>query len=158
MFYASDGTCGGYCQEMWTAPSRCPAPVVAAGLVLYEQPRPTVWWAFACPDHIEHLTAARPLLDRDRAEITRRRTPGERAGPLAVGREARELLDWARRWARAHPELTFTPPAAADVASRIAEAPQRTTAGNPFAAYADDAPDRPRPDAPLPNRGEQPHP
>lgn len=93
MFYASDGTCVGYRQGVWTAPSRCPAPVVAAGLVFYERPRPAVWLAFACPEHVEHLTAARSLLDRDRAEITRRRTPGEPVGPLAVVRAARELLD-----------------------------------------------------------------
>ncbi|MDN5749655.1 MAG: hypothetical protein L0H64_14250 [Pseudonocardia sp.] len=84
---------------------------MAAGLVFYEQP-PRVWWAFACPHHAEHLTAARPLLDRDRAEIARRRgaAPLDRTEPLAVGRAARELIDRAQRWAGAHPELAYIPP------------------------------------------------
>lgn len=60
MFYPTDGSCGGYRHGVWTAPSRCLTPVVSAGLVFYEKPRARVWWAFACPEHAEHLTAARP--------------------------------------------------------------------------------------------------
>lgn len=144
MFYPTDGSCGGYRQGIWTAPARCHSPVVAAGLVFYEQPRPRVWWAFACPDHAEHLTAARPLLDRDRAEIARRRTaaPGDRTEALAAGRAARELLDRARRWADANPELAYIPPPAPP-ASHSTNDSHRTAASRPFAGYARGAPDAP---------------
>jgi len=60
-----------------------------------------------------YLIAARPLLERDRAELARRRyyydrrelDPDQR--PLAVGMAARELVERARRWAAAHPEHTY---------------------------------------------------
>lgn len=137
MFYASDGSCGGYRHGMWTAPARCPAAPVAAGLAFYEKPRPVVIWAFACPEHVEHLIAPRPLLERDRAEMARRRELSARhepdpVGPLAVGRAARELLDRARRWAHAHPDLTYTAAAPAGV---DAAAPP-TSPGRPFDGYA----------------------
>lgn len=82
--------------------------------MFYEYPRPSVMWCFACPEHAEELIAARPLQERDRAEMARRRelsarhAPDPQGGPLAVGRAARELVDRARRWAQAHPELTYT--------------------------------------------------
>lgn len=146
MFYATDGSCGGYRHGVWTAPSRCLTPVVAAGLVFYEQPRPRVWWAFACRDHAKHLTAARALLDRDRAEIARRRAaaPGERTEPLAVGRAAWELLDRARRWAAAHPEHVYIPPPAPSTTTDSPADSQRPASSRPFAGYARDAPARPR--------------
>lgn len=142
MFYATDGSCGGYRHGVWTAPARCLTPVVAAGLVFYDQPRPRVWWAFACPDHAEHLTAARPLLDRDRAEITRRRTaaPPDRTEPLAVGRAARDLIDRAQRWADAHPDRAYVPPPAPLTASSPTDG-HRTTASRPFASYVRDESD-----------------
>lgn len=142
MFYPTDGSCGGYRHGVWTAPSRCLSPVVAAGLIFYEKPRARVWWAFACPDHAEHLTAARPLLDRDRAEIARRRSaaPLDRTEPLAVGQAARDLIERAQRWASAHPELAYTPPPAPPTASTPVDG-HRTTASRPFARYARDRPD-----------------
>jgi len=75
--------------------------------------------AFACPDHVDDLIAARPLHDRDRAEQARRRRGNEQqVGDLAVGREARELVERARRWAAAHPELTYRRPPVDAYASR----------------------------------------
>src|SRR4051794_17431652 len=38
----------------------------------YERPRPPARWAFACAVHVDELTTARGLLDRDRAELARR--------------------------------------------------------------------------------------
>ena len=92
--------------------------MVAAGLVFYERPAPSVWWAFACAAHVEELTAARALLDRDRAELTRRQhhrhqhyqydsrgdPGGETLESLATGRRAREVIAAARRWADQHPD------------------------------------------------------
>jgi hypothetical protein len=71
-----------------------------------------VWWAFACAAHVEYLTAARALLDRDRAELARRRRPredrdGATVGPVATGRQARELIARARRWAERHREHLY---------------------------------------------------
>jgi hypothetical protein len=114
VFYPSEGSCGGYTHGVFTAPTRCQATVVAAGVVFYERPRPSVWWAFACAAHVDELTAARALLDRDRAEIARRqRHPrgdgpgGEAVQPLARGRQARELIARVRRWADRHPEQLY---------------------------------------------------
>jgi hypothetical protein len=94
------GRRNGYTHGVFTAPTRCQATVVAAGVVVfYERPRPSVWWA---------------LLDRDRAEIARRqRHPrgdgpgGEAVQPLARGRQARELIARVRRWADRHPEQLY---------------------------------------------------
>ena len=64
-------------------------------------PRPTLWWAFACDVHVEWLHAPRRLLDRDRAELDRRREqkalalagrPYARTEPLATGRAAKQRL------------------------------------------------------------------
>lgn len=141
MFYASTGACGGYQSNTWTAPTHCPHPPVAAGLVFYELPRPAVWWAFTCAEHAELLTAPRALLDRDHTEITRRRAQvwPERTAPLAVGQAARDLLDHARRWAAANPELTYTPPPAATAT----DGARRGTAAHPFAAYGRNDPPGP---------------
>ena len=140
MFRPQDPSCGGYRQGVWTAPSPCPHPVAAAGLYVnradHRPYRWSVWWAFACPEHAHELVAARPLLDRDRAEIARRRdlrehwTPGRDVEPLAVGRPAAELVERAHRWATAHPEQTYTAPAA-----RRPD-PGRTAVATPFDAYA----------------------
>jgi len=105
VFHVHAASCGGYQHGVRTGPVSCPRPVVA-GLVFnqYER-RPSVWWAFTCAGHVGHLIAARPLLERDRAELARRRyyydrrelDPDQR--PLAVGMAARELVERARRWA-----------------------------------------------------------
>jgi hypothetical protein len=118
VFYALGGSCDSYTHAMLTAPTRCQATVVAAGVVFYERPAPSVWWAFACAAHVdEELTAARALLDRDRAELTRRQhhrhlgrngdPDGEAVEPLATGRRARELIVAARRWADRHPDQLY---------------------------------------------------
>jgi len=116
VFYIHDGTCGGYEPDNQAAPRRCLQRVVAAGLVdRLESRRPAVWLSFACAGHVGNLIAARPLLDRDRAEMARRRFHHDAMridpdrGPLATGRAARELLARAQRWATAHPEQTYPP-------------------------------------------------
>lgn len=95
-----------------TGPSPCPHPPTWAGLVYFPYPRPgETRWAFTCDHHRDHLTAPRRLLDRDRAELARRRER-ERAvlvdharyvpdEPLARGAAARRLLQRAERLAAA---------------------------------------------------------
>ena len=103
MHYAASAGCWGYQGGTWTSPSSCTRAPVAAGLVFYSSPRrQSVMVSFACPDHAGDLIAARPLRDRDRAEMARRARQ-EPVAQLAVGREARELVERARRWAAAHP-------------------------------------------------------
>lgn len=137
MHYASSPGCWGYQGGTWTPPSLCTAAPVAAGLVFYATARrQSVMLAFACPEHVAELIAARPLHERDRAEMARRydrqaRRQPDGVEPLAVGREARELVERARRWAAAHPGLTYT---AAPVASTPPALP--TSPGRPFDAYA----------------------
>jgi hypothetical protein len=141
MFRPQDPSCGGYRHGVWTAPSPCPHPVAAAGLYFnradHRPYRWSVWWAFACPEHAHELIAARPLLDRDHAELARRRdlrehwTPGRGVEPLAIGRPATELVERAQRWATAHPEQTYTAPAA-----RRPDPARPDSRGHPFDAYA----------------------
>lgn len=140
MFRPQEPSCGAYRHGVWTAPSGCPRPVVAAGLYFnrsdHRVHRWSVWWAFVCPEHAGELIAARPLLDRDRAEIARRRdlvthwTPGNHVQPLAAGRPAADLVERARRWAAAHPEQAFTATAPAE------PTPPSAHPGRPFGAYA----------------------
>jgi hypothetical protein len=100
---------GGYQGGTWTPPSHCTREPVAAGLAFYAAARrQSVRLAFACPDHVDDLIAPRPLCERDRAEMGRRHQR-EPVAELAVGREARELVERARRWAAAHPERTYRP-------------------------------------------------
>jgi len=81
------------------------------------------------PRWVSDRGAARPLLERDRAELARRRyyydrrelDPDQR--PLAVGMAARELVERARRWAAAHPEHTYQPRRAVDVWPRALPGP-----------------------------------
>lgn len=83
-------------------PRPCQAEPVWAGLVYTPYPKPGVTsWAFTCDVHKDGLAGARSLLDRDRAELERRRRAWQ-AGldgqewvptrPLAVGAAARELI------------------------------------------------------------------
>lgn len=100
-FEASAAGCGGYVSGVTTSPGSCHARPVWAGVVYFRYPRPVLWWAFACDEHVECLHAPRRLLDRDRAELARRRAqralglagrPYERTVPLAVGRAAQQRL------------------------------------------------------------------
>jgi hypothetical protein len=67
-----------------------------------------VFLAFACLEHKSRLIAARRMLDRDRAELQRRRHSWTwaRAGhpplaiePLQTGASAHRLFEKARAWA-----------------------------------------------------------
>ena len=85
----------------------CRATPTHAGLVMLG-PDKRVYLAFACTEHAGQLIAARQLLDRDRAELDRRRHSVDwaRVGhpplpidPLAAGAAARRLVERARAWA-----------------------------------------------------------
>lgn len=99
-FEASAAGCGGYVSGVTTSPGSCHARPVWAGVVYFPAPRPALWWAFACDAHVECLHAPRRLLERDRAELARRRKqralglagrPYERT-PLAVGWAAEQRV------------------------------------------------------------------
>jgi hypothetical protein len=83
----------------------CRAEPTHAGLVLIND---QVFLAFACGEHKSKLIAPRRILDRDRAELERRRHSWTwaRAGhpplpiePLRTGTAARRLVEQARVWA-----------------------------------------------------------
>jgi hypothetical protein len=89
-------------------PADCHRAPTHAGLAFFEYPRARVWLVFACDEHCGELIAARRMLDRDRAELARRaearrRVVEEKATvaplePLAVGSNARRLVERARAW------------------------------------------------------------
>jgi hypothetical protein len=64
--------------------------VVAAGLYFVEQRPVQACWGFACPNHAQMLIAARPLWEKDRNELTRRRRAlpagGSVSATFATGR------------------------------------------------------------------------
>lgn len=107
---ASRGGCAAAAYGFGGAPHQCPGRVEWTGLVWFESPAPgEVWKAFACDGHRDQLVAARPLEDRDRVELQRRRDkhqaglegrPWAPDRPLAVGPDARRLLDRAKDWAK----------------------------------------------------------
>ena len=72
-------------------------------------------WGFACPTHARVLIAARPLWEKDRDELTRRRRAlpagGSASGTLAVGVAARNLVTQARGWAGRNPDRLYRPSA-----------------------------------------------
>jgi hypothetical protein len=87
----------------------CDAEPTHAGLVMLDD---KVFLAFACAEHAPRLIAARRMLDRDRAELERRRHSRlwARAGhpPLPIeslrtGAAAQRLVEKARAWAARHP-------------------------------------------------------
>jgi hypothetical protein len=88
--------------------------VVAAGLYYVQEKPVQVCWGFACPVHAHALIAARPLWDKDRDELTRRRRAkaagGSVTATLAVGVAARNLVAQARGWAGRNPDRLFRPP------------------------------------------------
>lgn len=113
-FRAMAAGCGGLVHHDGTGPSACTAPPTAAGLRVYAQRRLAVWLGFACNSHAHQLVAPRPLLDRDREVLRRRREReatllagrawnGEEEGPLARGRDAARLVARAEAWAKRHP-------------------------------------------------------
>jgi hypothetical protein len=112
--HAPHGGCAG-----WLLPvgdqlaGHCRAEPVAAGLIFYRSPKPgEAWLAFACPDHRHLLVAPREITEADRLELERRiRKQADVIGqhtayapdqPLAVGDDARALIDKARAWAASH--------------------------------------------------------
>ena len=80
----------------------------------FPYPRPgELVLAFACDAHLGDLDVARPLDDRGRAELERRRErdrrvlvdkePERKDPPLATGVEGRQRLARARAWAAERP-------------------------------------------------------
>jgi hypothetical protein len=114
-------------------PAECHRAPTHAGLAFFEYPRPRVWLVFACDEHRDELIAARRMLDRDRAELARRaarrrRVLEEKApvAPLAVGSNARRLVERARAWAARDqdPSSTVDSAGGADVGHRIPVSPR----------------------------------
>jgi hypothetical protein len=109
-------SCGGALEPAETGVAAwCPAPVVAAGLNFVQDKPAQACWGFACPVHADALMAARPLWDKDRAELTRRRraesTGGSVSATLAVGVAARNLVAQARGWAGRNQDRLYQLPA-----------------------------------------------
>ena len=110
---ASRGGCAIMASGYKGTPRNCEGHVTHAGLRWFPSNR-TLWLVFACAAHADQLEAARPLLDRDRAELARRRerTRRQLAGqpthwepqPLATGAAGLRLLERARTWAATHPQ------------------------------------------------------
>jgi hypothetical protein len=105
--------CGGYTTDPVVAPSSCQRQPVAAGLVTTQAKPRKVWLAFACAQHLDHLTAPRALHERDRVELAHRqeqavrvrekRPPYDIPQPIALGVDAHELMVRATQWAQTHP-------------------------------------------------------
>jgi hypothetical protein len=83
----------------------CRAEPTHAGLIMIND---EVFLAFACPEHRSRLIAPRQMLDRDRAELERRRNswtwtrvghPPLPIEPLRTGAAAHRLVEKARAWA-----------------------------------------------------------
>jgi hypothetical protein len=95
--------------------ARCPAPVVASGLYFVQEKPAQACSGFVCPVHADALIAGRPLWDKPREELSRRRGPESASGAvtatLAVGVAARNLVAQARGWAGRNPDRLFQPPA-----------------------------------------------
>jgi hypothetical protein len=108
---ASRGGCAFMVSGFAGTPISCERAVTHAGLVWFPGPR-RLWWAFACVEHACGLEVPRLLLERDHAELARRR--GKHAAalagrgqwvpdpPLATGAEGLRLLEQAREWASRH--------------------------------------------------------
>lgn len=110
-FQPSAAGCGGFIDRVQFAPRRCKAEPVFVGLLMYRERsgRRHVVRGFACTRHTYHFDAYRPLEERDRVVLERRRDRErvERAGrvwagedehPLAWGRDADELIKRAQAW------------------------------------------------------------
>lgn len=113
-FQDSAAGCGGFIDRVQLAPRRCKAEPTVVGLRMYQERsgRRHVVRGFACDRHADHLDVHRPIEDRDRVILDRRRErervelagrvwEGEDEEPLAWGREADELLERARAWSAA---------------------------------------------------------
>lgn len=101
-YYWARSGCGGYRMHTRLAPTPCPLPPVWAGVIYFPSPPPgAACWTFTCDAHRDNLTGARELLERDRAELRRRRD-NEQSGlkggpyvptkPLATGAAAKRLM------------------------------------------------------------------
>lgn len=107
-FHTMAAGCGGIVHRGLMGPTDCGAEPTAAGLWYAAHGR-TAWLGFACDRHAHELTAARPLLPRDRDVLERRRNrhrtemagrrwAGEQEGPLARGAAAERLVERAKAW------------------------------------------------------------
>lgn len=114
VFQDSAAGCGGYVDRVALAPRPCEVEPTMVGLTMYREPsgRRQLVRGFACDRHAAHFDVHRPIEDRDRPILDRRRErervelagrawDGEREEPLAWGREADELLERARAWSAA---------------------------------------------------------
>jgi hypothetical protein len=88
----------------------CRTAPTHAGLIMLDD---QAFLAFACPEHKSSLIAPRSMLDRDRAELERRRHSWlwARAGhpplpidPLRTGAAAHRLVEKVRAWVLDHPQ------------------------------------------------------
>lgn len=111
-FQASRAGCGSYTNNPLTAAAPCATAPSWVGVVFYPRSQPpSLWRAFACDRHRDQLDVARPLEQRDRDELARRRErwratvedhrPWIPEEPLATGAEARARFEAAQRWAKA---------------------------------------------------------
>ena len=126
----SGGLCGGYTHGVLTAPTRCQGAVVAAGVVFYERPAPSVWWAFACTAHVEHLTCprGRPRID---STISRRL-------PASVCRSPSVAVDWSTWWSSSSARAVEEPQRAAGrraAVTRFVTRTRRVCSGFPLLGW-----------------------
>lgn len=110
-FVSGSAGCGSYVDRGNLAPKPCGAEPTHAGLIMFRRPsgRRYVVREFTCATHADHLDVARPIQERDRPVLQRRRDreqaqlagrawSGEDEQPVAWGREADELMERARAW------------------------------------------------------------
>ena len=69
-FSATWAGCGGTTRS--GGQGHCGGQVSWVGVKFFRYPRPVLYLAFACNEHVEQLDVARPIDDSDRAEIERR--------------------------------------------------------------------------------------
>ncbi len=98
-FHVSRPGCGAIVPSGDGHPLYCRNAATRAGLRHFPHPAPgEVYLVFTCDQHADQAEATRLLLDRDRAELERRRDQRATVEPLAVGAAARALVARAVRY------------------------------------------------------------